>query len=406
MTRERTVIVGASLAGTRAAGAMRQVGYDGEIVLIGDELEMPYQRPPLSKEMLGDDPPAVEDLWLEPREWYADQSIELWVGTRVDRVDASRRELVISTGERVRFDQLLIATGAAPRKLSVPGADLPSVLTLRTLRDGHVLASELAAASEVVIVGAGLIGLEVAAAARSAGRAVTVVERGPTALLRVGGHALGDRVADLHLRHGVALRFETEVTRIADERGRVRVELSNGEALRADLVLVAIGVVPATGWLAGSGVEIADGVIVDEYGETSIPDIFAAGDVARAYNGRFRTHMRLESFANAHDHGVAVGRSLAGRREPFAALPGAGSTQYGKRVQVIGDVLAADEVVLRGDADADRVLGFYLRDGSVVGAFAIDRARDFPAARRVVAAGARVARERLSDPASPLAELT
>lgn len=411
MPRERTLIVGASLAGTRAAGALRQAGYDGDLVMIGDELALPYQRPPLSKEVLGASPPSADELLLEARTWYAEQGIELWLGTRAVALDAARRHVALgsvdsSESERVRFDRLLIATGAAPRPLDVPGHDLPGVVSLRTLDDARVLAAELAASERIVVIGGGLIGLEVAAAARTAGRAVTVVERGAAPLTRISGPALGERVARLHRERSVDLRCGADVVAISETGGGLTVHLSTGDALAADAVVVAIGVAPSTGWLDGSGVRVDDGVLVDEHGETSVPEIYAAGDVARAWNPRFGVHLRSESFAAAHDHGVAVGRAMAGVREPYAPIPGAGSVQYGVRIQAIGRVLPGDEAVVRGPRTPTHALGFYLRAGVVVGAFAVGRPREFLAARRLVAAGARVAPERLSDEASPLAELS
>lgn len=377
----RYVIVGAGLAAVRAIDAVRQRGYDGELVLIGEERDLPYERPPLSKEVLAG---ATTPAELQPSSFYRDADVRLDLGRRA--VELSRGRVTLDDGRSVSFDKLLIATGAAPRALTVEGAHLDGVVSLRTFADAIDLRARIDRAENVVVVGGGLIGLEVAAAARTRSRNVTIVEQSAHLLERIAGRA-GDALTDLHRRNGVHVRTSARVGRIEGDRSVTGVTLLDGSRVPAEVVVVAIGAAPATDWLVGSGVDVSDGILVNEYGETSVPGVFAAGDVARFYSACAGTHVRLETFGNAHGHGLAFGRSMIGAPERYDAVPAASTAQFGARVQTIGDVHRADMIVTRGRVEDDGVLTLFLRGTRVVGAVAVGRPRDFLNARRWVIDG-------------------
>lgn len=396
----RWIIVGAGLAAARAVKAARAAGFAGEILLVGEEPRLPYERPPLSKGWLTDpalpEEPAIatEARWDE---WRVDRAL----GVRAEALDPTARLLSLADGRRLRYDHLLVATGARPRTLAVPGATLDGVVTLRTLPDATELRARLREAGPVVIVGAGLVGLEVAAAARALGREVTVVEADAVPLRRLVGARMGAAVTALHEAHGVRFRLGATVAAVAGHRRAEAVVLASGERLPAALVVVGIGVAPDVAWLRGTGLDTAAGVPVDARGRTVHPGVSAAGDVACTRDPVTGRPSRVESYANAAAQGAAVGRDVAG--EPVAYVPthGVGSTQHGKRLQVVGAVAGDEEIVVRPHG-VGRLLAFYLREGRVTAAFALDRARDVPAARALVTAGARVPPAVLADPEAPL----
>ncbi len=398
---ERLVIVGAGLAAARAVEAARGAGFDGEILLVGEEPRLPYERPPLSKEWLVD-ASLPEEPAIVPAATWDDWRVDRALGVKARSLEPGERTLVLADGRRLRYDRLLITTGARPRRLSAPGADLDGVRTLRTLPDAAELRARLRAASRVVVVGAGLVGLEVAAAARTLGRAVTLVEADTVPLRRLLGPA-GRLLGDLHRDEGVDLRLGATVAAFEGRNQVEAVRLATGERVLADLVVVGIGVAPDVGWLAGTGLDDRAGIVVDPFGRTAIPDVYAAGDVARTRVSGRDTPLRVESYANAAGQGAAAGRALAGSPTPWLPGPGAGSTQYGRRVQVIGEVRGDEAIVVRGDAGAHRFVAFYLRGGRVTATFALDRAREVPTLRALVAARAAVPEPVLADPSAPLA---
>ncbi|MDX2089677.1 MAG: FAD-dependent oxidoreductase [Kofleriaceae bacterium] len=403
MSKERAVIVGASLAGVSAADSMRQHGFDGHVVMIGAEAELPYHRPPLSKEMLGVTPIPEPELRVHGPEFFEERAVELHLGTPARALDAGARTITLSNGRLLEFDKLLIATGASPRRLDMPGMQLGGVHHLRTLEDSRVLRTELQRASKVVVIGAGLLGFEVAAAARELGREVTVLERGPSPLRRAFHAELAELVTDLHRRHGVDVRTNTAVVALEGDRRVQFARLADGTRVHADVVVVAAGVDPNTAWLRGSGVTVSNGVIVNELGQTVIPGIYAAGDVARVYSRLAGDHVRFEQYAHAREQGVGVGRVMAGASPSSIGLPSAATVAYGVRAQSVGFVRARQELVTRGNRE--RRTAFLIEDGHVAAAFAFDRARDFTYAKRLVMARANIRRELLADDTVPLAEL-
>lgn len=400
----RHVIVGAGLAGLRAAEAIRATGDEGDIILVGAEQEPPYSRPPLSKEYLLGSMQAPE-LLLQPATFYTDKRIDLRLGARALALDVTARRVALSTGEQLAFDRLLIASGSEPRRLAVEGAGLEGIFTLRTLRDASALASALRKASRVVVIGAGLIGLEVAATARQARKEVVIVESAHTAMTRVLGGRLGEALLDLHRSQGVRVLTSAAVSAFLGHRHVEEVVLADGTRLPADLVVVGVGVQPAVEWLAGSGIELGNGVLVDAFAETSVPGIFAAGDVANAWNPRLGARMRLEQYGNAQAQGAAAGRTMAGKPERYTPIPGMGSTQYGRRIQLVGHLRGDEEVLTRGSVEEHTFTLLFFRGAQLAGAFSLNRPRDFLALRSAISREVHLRRELLADPAADLQQL-
>ncbi|MGI8329398.1 NAD(P)/FAD-dependent oxidoreductase [Actinomadura scrupuli] len=362
---ERVVIVGASAAGLSAAEALRDKGYDGALTLIGDERHLPYDRPPLSKQILtGAWEP--EQAWLRDEQAIGKLGADLMLGRTATGLDTAGRQVLLDGGERVPFDALVIATGVAPRRL--PGSDLAGVHLLRTLDDALALRALLLGGPKVVVIGAGFLGAEVSAAARRMGSEVTLVDPLPVPMHRQFGARIGELVGRLHREHGAGLRLGVGVSRFVEAAGRVvAVELADGSVLDADVVVVAVGASPGIGWLAGSGLPLGDGVECDHRCQAA-PGIYAAGDVASWYNPHFGRRMRVEHRMNATEQGTAVAVNLLGGDQAFAPVPYFWTDQYDARIQAYGIFPeAAESIVLHGDlADRKFVVG-YAFEGKVVG---------------------------------------
>jgi 3-phenylpropionate/trans-cinnamate dioxygenase ferredoxin reductase component len=383
----RIVIVGASLAGASAAITLRELGYAGELTLIGEEPERPYERPPLSKAVLIGD--ANEPDWVRDEAYYADHQIELRRGTSVTRIDRERHVVVAGEVEH-GYDKLLLATGSTPRRLDVPGADLAGVFTLRTLGDSLMLRERFIAGAEIVVVGAGWIGCESAAAARHRGASVTVVEPLNQPLLRVVGEEVGASFAALHREHGVDLRLGTTVVGFGGEGGRVtEVRLPDGAVLPADAVVVGVGVLPNIALADAAGLELAEGgVAVDATLRTSDPDIYAAGDIAAHDHPRYGRRVRVEHWANAKDQGEHVAGNLLGADAAYEKRPFFFSDQYdlGCEYRGLADP-ARDRLVVRGDLEAREFIAFWLRDGAVAAALNVNVWDDGDALQDLVDSG-------------------
>lgn len=384
----RIVVVGASLAGLRAVEGLRRLGHEGAIVLIGEERRAPYDRPPLSKQLLAGEW-GLERVQLRSEEELRDLDVELRLGERATGLDLDSRTVLLE-GDRVAFDGLIIATGARPRTL--PGApDLEGVHTLRTLEDSLAIGEALGSRPRVVVVGAGFIGSEVAATARGRGAGVTVVEALPVPLRRVLGDEIGMRCAELHRRHGVDLRLGVGVDAIEGESRVERVRLSDGTQLEADLVVVGVGVQPNTEWLEGSGLELDDGVVCDATLRAA-EGVYAAGDVARWPHALFGETIRIEHWTNASEQGYEAAQNLLapdGEAQPFAAVPYFWSDQYDAKLQLVGRAAGADELrVVHGDLDTLRFVALYRRGERLLGAFTINLARRFVPYRGLIARGA------------------
>ena len=383
----RTVIVGAGIAGVSAAAAMRRSGYEGDIDLLGEEPELPYRRPPVSKEIVrGEKTP--DEIRIKKPEWYEQQSVNLRTGVTVASVDTDAHVVHLADGEEVPYDQLLLATGGRARSpWSASGTR-----TLRSLADAPRLQSELTPGSHLIVVGAGLIGSEIAASARTLGCEVTLLETAALPLPRLLPPELGELYVDLHKSEGTVLHTGVQVSSIDDEGGETVVRASDGRTWSAPVVVVAVGMVPNVELAEAAGIEVANGIVVDEFGRTSAPDVFAAGDVANQPNGVLGGRHRVEHWQGAQNHGTAVGKVMAGGDDPFVEVPWCWSDQYGHNLQVTGWPETSHELVVHGSLDDRDFIAYLLDDGVVRGAVGIGRPRDIRAAEKWIAAG-----QRLSD---------
>ncbi|HEV8637558.1 MAG TPA: FAD-dependent oxidoreductase [Chloroflexota bacterium] len=361
----RIVIVGAGLAGARAAEALRTNGYDGTITLLGDEPERPYLRPPLSKEYLRGESQR-DQVFVHPEAFYAEHEIEMRPSSPVGAIEPASREVVLADGSRLAFDRLLLATGARPLRLPVPGADLPGVVAVRTLADSDALRVAAADAERVVVVGAGWIGSEVAASLRMLGRRVVLVAPDAVPLERVLGPEIGGVYLNLHAEHGLELRLGTSVSRILGRDRVDAVETAAGERIAADLVVVGIGVEPRTELALAAGLDVGDGIEVTAALETSVPGIHAAGDVASAWHPFYERRLRSEHWANAKFQGSAAGKAMLGAETAYDRIPYFYSDQYDLGMEYTGRADPSDRLVIRGSLADRQFVAFWLADGRVV----------------------------------------
>ncbi|HEY9368180.1 NAD(P)/FAD-dependent oxidoreductase [Streptomyces sp.] len=410
------VIVGGGLAGAKAAETLRAEGFTGRVILIGDERDHPYERPPLSKGYLTGKEERDSVFVHEPA-WYAQNDIELHLGQPVTAVDRVARTVRLGDGTVIRFDKLLLATGAEPRRLDIPGTGLAGVHHLRRLahadRLRHVLASLGRDNGHLVIAGGGWIGLEVAAAARGYGAEVTVVESEPTPLYRVLGPELGQLFADLHTDHGVRFHFGARLTEIVGQDGMVlAVRTDDGEEHPAHAVLAAIGAAPRTALAENAGLALVDradggGVAVDASLRTSDPDIYAAGDVAAAQNPLLHTRIRVEHWANALNGGPAAARAMLGQDVSYDRVPYFFSDQYDLGMEYSGWAPPGsyDQVVARGDVGKREFIAFWLNEGRVVAGMNVNVWDVTEPIQKLIRSGARVDPDALADPSTPLESL-
>jgi 3-phenylpropionate/trans-cinnamate dioxygenase ferredoxin reductase component len=401
------VIVGASLAGAKAAETLREEGFDGAVVLIGAEDQLPYERPPLSKGyLLGKD--ARDSIFVHDAGWYPEHDVDLRLATTVRSIDRPGHRVELAGGEQVPYDRLLITTGAAPRRLGIPGADLGGVLYLRTAADSERLQAALRGGGKVVIAGAGWIGLETAAAAREYGCEVTIVEPEAVPLQRSVGPELGEVFAKLHRSHGVTFRFGEGLSELTGPGGAVTAAVTSaGEELPADIVIIAVGVTPNAEVAADAGLEVSNGILVDEALRTSDPDIFAAGDVANAFNPVLGRRIRVEHWANALNGGPAAARSMLGQDVSYDRVPYFFSDQYDLGMETAGlpEPGTYDDVVYRGDEESGEFVAFWLADRVVVAGMNVnvwDVNEDIQA---LIRSGTEVDPDRLADPDVSLADL-
>lgn len=398
------VVVGASLTGAKAAEGARQAGYDGRIVLIGEEAGPPYERPPLSKAVLRGEA-ELDVTHVHPDGFYAEHDIEL-VRDRVTALDADAKRVVLEGGADVAFDTLVLATGAAPRRLQAPGADLAGVHLLRTADDAIRLRDAIATATRVAVVGAGWIGSEVAASARQVGADVVLIDPGPVPLRRVLGDEIGEVFRALHADHGVTLRMNTGVTGIRGGRSVEAVELDDGHVEAADVVVVGVGVTPRIELAEHAALRTDNGVVVDEHLETNVAGIFAAGDVANAWHPHYQRHLRVEHWANALNQGAHAGANAAGKRDPYTRLPYFFSDQYDLGLEYVGYAGSDDEVAIRGDRDSRQFIAFWHRDGVVTAAMNVNVWDVVDDLKAIIEARAPIDLARLTDVDVPFAELT
>src|SRR5712691_9983452 len=374
MSRQRIVIIGASLAGATAAATLRDDGFDGEVQLIGAEAQLPYNRPPLSKGYLRQQE-RFEDQLVKPTGYYAEQHIELKLGVRATAIDAKQKFVELEGGERVVYDRLLVATGGRNRTLSVSGANLEGVFQLRTVEDCDRIRAVTQEGRRAVVMGLGFIGSEVSASLRQLGIEVAAVEGSPVPLARVLGQEVGQVLAGIHREKGVELILEDSVAAF-EGSGRVeRVRTKKGRVLECDMVVAGIGIVPNTELLAAAGAQVDNGVLVDERCRTSLSDVFAAGDVANHLHPIFG-RIRVEHWNNGYQQGRAAARSLLGGEQSYDYVHTFWSDQYEHSIEYVGFATSWDRLVFRGQPESRKFLGFYLKDGIVRAALGLNRGGD------------------------------
>ncbi|GAA3549678.1 NAD(P)/FAD-dependent oxidoreductase [Nocardioides daeguensis] len=397
------VVIGGGLAAANAAAELREQGHGGDIVVVGGEPRLPYERPPLSKGLLlGSAEP--EDALVHPREWYDEHQVDVRVGTLATGIDLDRRRVRLGS-EELPYDRLLIATGATPRHLPPADASGAPVLHLRTLDDAIALREQLTEGARIAIIGAGWIGLEVASAARQRGASVTVLESAPLPLQRVLGDQLATVFADLHREHGVDLRLGAQVSGVEHDHGKVVLHAEGSDPVVADLLLVAVGVSPTDELAARAGLAVDNGILVDARLRTPDPHVFAAGDVANHDHPVLGTHVRVEHWDTAIQHGRHAARVMLGSDEPYTRLPYFFTDQYDLGMEYVGHVAGGtgyDDLVVRGDLAARQASVLWLREDRVVAGLHLN---DWDAIGPLRAVVGQPVTDAVRDPSVPLADL-
>lgn len=374
MKHERFVIIGASLAGASAAAALREGGFDGTVELIGAEPQLPYNRPPLSKGYLRGQE-RFEDQLVNPADYYTQHDIKLRLGVRVTRVDPGRKVVGLDGGEEVPYDRLLVATGGRNRTLTTPGAELPGIFQLRTVEDCDRIRAVARSGARAVVIGLGFIGSEVSASLRQMGLAVTAIEGHPVPLARVLGNEVGTVLAEIHREKGVELVMEDAVSAFEGAGRLERLRTKGGRTLECDLVVAGIGIVPNSELLAGAGAAVDNGILVDALCQSSLPGVYAAGDVANHLHPLFG-RLRVEHWNNGFQQGRAAARTMLGGTQPYDYLHSFWSDQYEHLLEYVGYATHWDRVVFRGDPGSRKFLGFFLKDETLRAAMGLNRGGD------------------------------
>jgi 3-phenylpropionate/trans-cinnamate dioxygenase ferredoxin reductase subunit len=405
MTQHSTVIVGSGHAGVQAAASLREEGWDGAITLLSDEADPPYQRPPLSKAFLKGQM-DLAGLPLRAEKFFIDHRIDLRLGEKAMRIDRPGKFVELSSGASVPYDQLILATGARQRILHVPGVELEGVFSLRAIRDAQAIREALGAGRRIVVVGAGFIGLEIAATALALGGEVTVVEIADRPLGRAVSSQMSAFFLSAHREFGAKFNFGVGVTAIHGASGRVtNVELSNGELLPADAVIIGVGVSAEDSLAREAGLTCANGIVVDAFMSTSDPSISAIGDCAEFPSASLKAPLRLESVQNATDQARAVARRLTGKPVAYDSLPWFWSDQGDLKLQIAGLSHGVDRWVVRGDPTTRAFATFGFRSGTLAAVETVNRGADHMAARRIIAAGMPITPEEAGDPRYDLRKL-
>jgi 3-phenylpropionate/trans-cinnamate dioxygenase ferredoxin reductase subunit len=409
MTTDATyVIAGASLAGAKAAEALRAEGFDGQVILIGEEAERPYERPPLSKDyMLGK--ADRETIYVHPEQWYAEHDVDLRLGVTVTGVDPGSHRVSLADGTSLGYTKLLLATGSSPRRLPIPGTDQDGVLYLRSVQDSDRIKETFGTAARIAVIGGGWIGLETAAAARAAGVEVTVLEASELPLLRVLGRQVAQIFADLHRKHGVDLRANVGIREITGQNGTATgVRLADGSTVQADAVIVGVGITPNSDLAAAAGLDTDNGIRVDAQLRSSDPDIYAAGDVANALHPLLGKHIRVEHWANALNQPQVAAKAMLGQDAVYDLVPYFFTDQYDLGMEYSGYVGPDSyrEVVFRGRPDQGEYIAFWLgHEGQVLAGMNVNIWDVNDAIQDLVRSGRPVDPGALADTATPLKSL-
>jgi 3-phenylpropionate/trans-cinnamate dioxygenase ferredoxin reductase component len=399
------VVIGASYAGVQAALCAREAGYSESVTIISDEDWLPYQRPPLSKDfLLGGT--SEQNLILRNDAFFENKRIDLILGHRAVEIDWNARKVVLAGGDAVGFEKIVMATGSRARRIPISGADLDGICYLRSISDAVDLKARLARATDIVIIGGGLIGLEVAASAAKLGKAVVVVEAGARLLERATSPIVSNFLLETHLRAGVEVMHGEIATSIDGRQGRVAgVVLASGAKLQADLVLVGIGGIANDELGESAGLRCTNGILVDGHGQTQRAGIWAAGDCANHFNRFAGGWIRLESVQNAQDQAKAAGLAIAGGHGPYESVPRFWSDQYDVKLQIVGLGGKCERAAIRGSMDSGRFSAFHYREGRLVSVESINKPGDQMAARRLLAAGMSPTPEQAEDPCFDLKSL-
>ena len=399
------VIVGAGHAAGQAAASLRQEGYEGEVVIIGDEPHIPYQRPPLSKQYLSGEQ-GIERVYLRPEKFYASKNITVKTGVRVEQINTVRQTVTTDGEETIVYEKLLIATGSRPRRLNIPGSDLPGIHYLRTISDVDAIRADMAPGKKMVIVGGGYIGLEVASVGIKQELEVHVLEMEARILQRVTTPEMSTFYHELHAGRGVHVHTSTAVSGFSGD-GRVQAVLCNKEndeqAFPADLVVVGIGIIPNVELANDAGIDCDNGIVVDDRCRTSVANVFAAGDCTNHPNPLLNRRLRLESVPNAMEQARVAASSMSGGEKRYASIPWFWSDQYELKLQMVGFSADGDTQVVRGDKAGNRFAVFYLKNGTLVAADAVNSPREFMVCKQLV--GKPVDADKLADPETDLKTL-
>ncbi|GAC1624767.1 MAG: FAD-dependent oxidoreductase [Nevskia sp.] len=398
------VVIGGGQAGSELANELRQQGYAGRVVIVAEEPHLPYKRPPLSKAFLTGTVP-VDQLHVRSAAMLERANVEVIAGARVTRIDREAKRIELADGRALTYDKLALTTGGRPRTLSTPGADKPNVHALRTIADAQTLQALLVEGRRLVIVGGGYIGLEVAAMAVKAGVHVTVLESAPRVLVRVTAPEISAFYERVHREAGVDLRTGVHIAAFEGEGRVTQVLLGDGSRIDTDAVIVGVGLIANTELAAEAGLAVDNGIVVDEFGMTSDPDIAAAGDCANRPSTLLGQRVRIESVQNAMEFARCAARSLLGQPKAYDELPWFWSDQYELKLQMCGLSGGYTDLVLRGSPETRSFAAFYLRDGSLIAADTVSRPQEFMIAKKLVAARARIAPQRLADETIPLKDL-
>lgn len=402
---KKIVIIGGGQAGAQACASLRQWGYEGSITLIGDELSLPYQRPPLSKAFLKGEM-SEERLFFKPQPWYEDNNVTVHLGMSAKSIDRAAQEVVLEDGGTAPYDALIIATGSRPRPLPLEGADLEGVLELRTIEDVERLRPKMIAGTKLVIVGAGYIGLEAAAVARQLELDVTVLEMADRVLARVTSPVISEFYETQHRAEGVDIKTGARLSALVGENGKVSgARLEDGSVLPAELVLVGIGILPNVELAEEAGIACSNGILVDEDARTNDPRIFAAGDCAARPLVHYGRRGRLESVHNAIEQGKLAAAAILGKDRPKEDCPWFWSDQYDLKLQIAGLNQGYDDVIVRGDPAERKFAAFYLKSGKLIAVDAINSAPEFLVAKKLIIAGASIAPDVLSNTSTSMKEI-
>jgi len=398
------VIVGAGHAAGQLVASLRMEGYEGKIQVIGDEPYPPYQRPPLSKQLLSGEM-ELEQVYLKPDEFYAENNADLILGRRVDNINRDAKSVTLDNGDVVPYDKLALTTGTRVRKLTMPGADLAGIFYVRTIDDTLSLRDRFSTGGNMVVVGGGYIGLEVAAAATKQGMSVTVLEMADRVMNRVVAPEVSAFYEALHRDKGVNIRTGVGVSGFDGDNGDVSAVICGDEIIAADLVVVGVGVIPNTEIAEAAGLTCDNGIVVDDCARTNDPDIVSAGDCTNHPNGIYGINIRLESVQNAVDQAKAAAKSICGKPETYSAVPWFWSDQYDVKLQIVGLSQGYTQAVIRGNPQDDAFSVFYLKDGTLVAVDAINSPREYMMGRKLITDHAKPDPARIADTEIPIKEL-